>query len=91
MEETLYFVGATALNALIAYVLGWLFVEFRRPVFNFKPFNCRPCFTFWASMFISIAVYRLVLGLPWHGATFLALLPSFALFLHLKSKFKIYE
>lgn len=91
MEELLKYAGATGLNALLAFTLGWLLTEFRRPLFNFKPFNCRPCLTFWLSFVLSVVVYRFVLGLVWHGTLVLAAILSFVLFIHLKTKSKIYE
>lgn len=48
-----------AANWLVANWLGWLLTEAKRPLFNFKPFNCRPCLTFWLTNLLGapLAVY----------------------------------
>lgn len=36
-----------------AFVLGFLFTERFKPLFKFKPFNCRPCLTFWLTILLA--------------------------------------
>jgi amino acid transporter len=43
---------------IAAFVLGFFFTEKTKPVINVKPFNCRPCLTFWFSLgFGALTVY----------------------------------
>lgn len=42
--------GLLVCNGLIANALSWVLTEWKRPVFNFKPFNCRPCLSFWLTL-----------------------------------------
>lgn len=35
-------------TGFLCFVLGFLLTE--RPLFNVKPFNCRPCLTFWLTL-----------------------------------------
>lgn len=43
---------------IAAFVLGFLLTEKVKPIINVKPFNCRPCLTFWFSIgFGAITVY----------------------------------
>ena len=44
--STLLLIFALSLAAMAAARLGYLFTERFRPLFGFKPFNCRPCLTF---------------------------------------------
>ena len=49
----IFFIVGTAafmfLLALIAYVLGYFFTE-KHTLVDIKPFNCRPCLTFWLTV-----------------------------------------
>lgn len=59
METLIFLVGVTAivaLNALLAFTLGWLFTEVVRLPLNFKPFTCRPCLTFWFTVVLGIVL-----------------------------------
>lgn len=35
---------------ILSYVLAWLFTEVIRHPLQFKPFNCRPCASFWLTL-----------------------------------------
>ncbi len=59
MTYAIFVFGLFAVSVLltvIATVLGWLFTEYREPLFKFKPFNCRPCLTFWLSVLANAIV-----------------------------------
>ena len=90
----LYLLGIAAItagNMLTAWNLGRYFTEVRRPVLNFKPFNCRPCFTFWATFVIGWLAYEQVRVNPWSTAPLMAAAIAFINFFIIKSKFKVYE
>lgn len=66
METLIFCFGVTAIyavNFLIAKALSWVFVEWKGPVANVKPFSCRPCFSFWLT-FIGGAVLAFLLSAP---------------------------
>lgn len=43
---------------IAAFVLGFVLTEKVKPIINVKPFNCRPCLTFWLSLgFGALTVY----------------------------------
>lgn len=106
METLIFLIGVTAILAVIglaAFVLGWLFTEVVRPVLSFKPFNCRPCLTFWLTVLLSI-VYALIVSpiLVRYGITPYTSVSVYAIvgvgvltglisFFYIKAKFKIYE
>lgn len=53
MTDTLFIIivdGALAAIALTTWALGWYLTEKREPVIKVKPFNCRPCLTFWLTL-----------------------------------------
>lgn len=50
MDITIYLIQISTLlaaNWLVARKLSWLLTEWKRPLFPLKPFNCRPCLSFW--------------------------------------------
>lgn len=88
----MYIIGIAAIvagNMLTAWHLGEYFTEIRRPIFNFKPFNCRPCFTFWAAFITGWPVYNLLT--TWWASALCAVVIAFISFYIIKSKFKVYE
>lgn len=106
MEALFFLIGVTAvmlINIFIAYVLGWLFTEVIRMPFNFKPFNCRPCLTFWLTVVISITYSFIVTPLfiqrgiisdamtGYYALVCIGFLLGFINYLFIKLKFKIYD
>ena len=106
MDTLIFLTGVTAiiaLNSLIAYVLGWLLTEVVRLPLNFKPFNCRPCLTFWFTVLLNyilswlVAPYFACRGLVVNGLTLIygitgiGVLTGLINFLYIKLKFKIYD
>lgn len=88
-----YILGMAAVlagNMLIAWEVGRFFTEERRPLFNFKPFNCRPCFTFWATFAVTWVSFG-VFAFPWWVDAVNALIIAFINFTIVKTKFKVYE
>lgn len=95
-------VAANSVAALmLAHYLGKAGTE-RRPLFPFRPFNCRPCLTFWLAMLLwALPAYRAALACAACGwATFptalwglvgLGVAASLALFFYEKSKYCIHE
>lgn len=74
---------------LVANVLGWALTEVRRPVFDVKPFNCRPCLTFWLTLFTGIAfAWYMADGWPLYA---LAAAGAFFNFVLINSKINIHE
>lgn len=80
-------------------LLGGLLTEIYKPVINVKPFNCRPCLTFWLTMLgggvltwlnaiTAVAEVHKYGAYELMGVTFLTGIINF---LYIKSKFKIYE
>lgn len=50
MEAIIFLTGVAAILAviaLLAHLLGWVLTEVTALPWDFKPFNCRPCLTFW--------------------------------------------
>lgn len=89
MIDALILLAALCGNLLIAYVLGWLATEWRSPLLPFKPFNCRPCFSFWLCWVGLAVTYHYLTPMPWLPAICVSVSTAFALFLHLKSKINI--
>lgn len=53
MEAIIFLTGVAAVLAavaLLAHLLGWVLTEVTRLPWAFKPFNCRPCLTFWLTL-----------------------------------------
>lgn len=43
---------------IAAFILGFFLTEKVKPIINVKPFNCRPCLTFWFSVcFGALTIY----------------------------------
>lgn len=90
METILSYLAVSACAMFTAWELARYFVEVRRPLFNFKPFNCRPCFTFWVTFAMCLICSALApFGFVWCvlGSAVLSLIN----YLLIKSKTKIYE
>lgn len=79
---------------LISNRIGRYFTEVRRPLYNFKPWNCRPCFTFWLTGTLG-GIASGVLAAPawWLYAICLAvsILCAFLNYFIIKSKIQIDE
>jgi|SRR5690349_5641756 len=102
METALYLLKITTLlaaNWLVANALSWLLTEWKRPLFKFKPFSCRPCMSFWLTC-ITGAPLVLFIADEWQyrsGAviTFLlaltVLLSAFLNYVIINSKIQINE
>ena len=105
--NTLFFLigiaAIVAVNSFLAYTLGWLFTEVIILPLNFKPFNCRPCLTFWFTSAIGTAFAELiaphfpgaadpaVYTTVAFGLTGVGLLAGLINFLYIKLKFRIYD
>lgn len=46
-----------SLILILANTLAWFLTEFKGPIINVKPLNCRPCLTFWLVLAAGAAVY----------------------------------
>lgn len=102
MELTIYLAEITvllAVNMLTGSYIGWVLTEWRRPVFAFKPFNCRPCLTFWATIATGLPLAAHIAD-EWNyrsGSVILYLLvavvvlTAFINFLVINNKIQIYE
>ena len=106
MDTLIFLIGVSAivaLNSLIAYTLGWLFTEVILLPLNFKPFNCRPCLTFWFTALLNfafawiVAPYFIRRGLALdrltliYGIAGVGVLMGLINFLYIKLKFRIYD
>lgn len=87
----------------LGYLMGWALTEARAPLFNFRPFNCRPCMTFWATAGAGLA-YALIVsrilarfdiaGDYWVGVyvvTLVGVLLGLINFQYVKSQYKIHD
>ena len=105
METLITVAGIAALyllNALLAYVLAWLLTEKIKPVFNFKPFTCRGCMSFWFTFIFGSVMAVIVVDqetqLTGTAGAFArwflygwAFLTGIINYLYINAKFKIYE
>jgi len=106
MDTLIFLLGVTALialSSLTAFVLGWLLTQVIRLPLRFKPFNCRPCLTFWFTVALNFALAWAVApcfmqrGLVldrltlMYGFTCIGVLAGFINFLYIKQKFRIYD
>ncbi len=106
MDTLIFLIGVTAIiavNSLIAFVLGWLLTEVIILPLNFKPFNCRPCLTFWVTALLNfiwawvVAPYFIQRGLVsdritvMYGIAGVGVLAGLINFQYIKLKFRIYE
>ena len=106
METLIFLIGVTAIvaiNSLVAFVLGWLFTEKWRLPLRFKPFNCRPCLTFWLTAGLNfifawiVAPYFLRNGLVAdrlvviYGVAGVGVLLGLLNFIYIKLKFQVYD
>lgn len=69
---------------VIAYIAGYLFTEFFNPIIDKKPFNCRPCFSFWANVILDIALMLIFQAFTAFNIL-TCLVISFILFFYVKS------
>lgn len=72
-------------NLLVCNDLARFHTEFKKPLFNFKPFTCRECLTFWYTLlggFIVAAVF----GWHWTVAAIAAVGMAFFNYYLAKSK-----
>lgn len=98
METLIYLIQITALlaaNWLVAKYLSWVLTEWKRPLFQFKPFSCRPCLSFWLTcgMGAPLVVY---IADEWHDViTYLlalaVVLSAFLNYIVINSKIQINE
>ncbi len=106
MDALLFLIGVTAVavvNSLLAYLLGWFLTDVRPLPWHFKPFNCRPCLTFWLTAGLNfvfawiVAPYFLRRGLVadrlvvLYGITGVGVLLGLLNFLYIKLKFQVYD
>jgi hypothetical protein len=106
MDTLIFLAGVTAIiaaNSLTAFVSGWLLTEVVMLPLNFKPFNCRPCLTFWLTVLfdfilaLTAAPHFMRRGLVSdrltliYGIAGIGVLAGFINFLYLKLKFRIYD
>jgi hypothetical protein len=106
MEALFFLIGVTEVMLLIVFVareLGWLFTEVIRLPLNFKPFNCRPCLTFWFTVAICIAYSFIIAPVfiergiisdaitGYYSLTGIGFLLGYINYLSIKLKFKIYD
>lgn len=90
----LYAIGLLAItagNLLTGMYLGEYFTEIRKPILNFKPFNCRPCFTFWSTFFLGCLLYGRDANAPVWLIAGMALVVALLGYTIVNSKYKIYE
>lgn len=90
-------------NAFLAFVMGWLFTEVFSLPLRFKPFNCRPCLTFWLSVLCGVALAFIITPyFPGTGSPDVRSVIRFGLagvgtlfglisFLYIKLRFRVYE
>lgn len=106
MDTLIFLIGVTAiiaLNSLVAFALGWLLTEVFILPLNFKPFNCRPCLTFWLTALLNfvfawlVAPYFIRHGLVVdrltiiYGVAGVGVLAGLLNFQYIKLKFRIYD
>lgn len=72
-------------NFFLMRGLGWLLTEFKRPLIAVKPFNCRPCISFWLTLIGALIIW-LVLDRPLYEALMLGALWGFINYLTTKIK-----
>lgn len=105
METLIFLIGLTALIAAVcflAFLTGWVLTEVLEPI-KVKPFNCRPCLTFWLSgvfsgiLALCVTPNVINFGLTdqsivaYYAITGVGLLVGLLQFAYLKSKFNIYD
>lgn len=106
METLIFLFGVAALlvvNALVAFLLGYVFTEVVRLPLSFKPFTCRPCLTFWFTVLlgvvlacfitpyfpgVEVAQVRTVVRF---GLILAGALMGLISYLYIKLKFKVYD
>lgn len=103
MEDAIYLLVIDVMLvfiALIMSVLAWLITEVSPWVIPVKPFNCRPCCTFWLTLFgcggAAFYLAGIMPGSVSYALTVSALLPVALLiavlsFVIINFKYKVYE
>lgn len=106
METLIFLLGVAALvvvNALVAFLLGYVFTEVVRLPLRFKPFTCRPCLTFWFTVVLAFVLALFVVpyfpgvdSAPVRTVIRFGLISVGALmglisYLYIKLKFRIYD
>jgi hypothetical protein len=79
---------------LIANKLGRYFTEGRPPFFNYKPWNCRECFTYWLTLILGFIAAGLLAAPAWtlHGVCMaLSIICAFLNYIIIKSNIQINE
>lgn len=74
---------APALMMLISWYLSKYLTEDRKPLFPFKPFNCRPCLTFWLTLCLCL--------IPPTTPFWLAICAAFANYYLIARRYKILD
>lgn len=77
-----------AVNMHVSSVLGWYYTEYKKPIFNRKPFNCRECCTFWLTLIGGFALGA-AMDLHWIATILNAAAMGFLNFALVKSSIKI--
>jgi hypothetical protein len=89
-----------ACTAFIANALAWVLTEVRRPILNFKPFNCWGCLSFWFTLVFGITIALEMPGnyecpetktVEMYGILGSTVLLGFVNYLYIKSKYQVYE
>ena len=95
METVLYLLGISALygvNYLVGKALGWATTEFRGPLIDVKPFNCRGCMTFWLTFIPgTVLAFFVTEGVGVYLLSMVAALSAYINYLYIKFKSKVYE
>lgn len=101
MDAIFFLLGVTAIvvvNSFLALLVGWLLTEVFTLPLKFKPFNCRPCLTFWLTLLLDFTLAWIVR--PYftldtltivYGFAFVGVLAGLVGFLWIKLKYKINE
>ena len=106
MEALYFLIGITAamlIGVYISYMLGWLLTDVIKLPLKVKPFNCRPCLTFWITSLFGIAFSYYAVPMIFNqglisnvltghfGIIGVGFLLGFINYFLVKSKIKIYE
>lgn len=95
MEISILQIAGAAVVAVGVGLLGWEIARHateERPLpWNFKPFNCRACLTFWLVLLLEGLAFHVVTPVPWWPAVVCALISAFSAFFIFKNKYKVYN
>lgn len=95
--EVVYFSIAVWLvylcNLVVSSWLSWLLVDWKGPIFHFKPFSCRPCLTFWLTLALGVAAAAILhtSEVVFYLLLALGVLTSFINYYYIKSQINIVE